>query len=734
MKKSCKRKTFSTIIYFQIIFVIIFRLYATAQTTSEKFETYTIGIGVNREMIPPIIGSFSAEPLKAENGEPVTVWASDISSKRKITKIYAIIYTLGQQIKRYETQMILNWNDKQNRYEAIYSEFKYCGEYQIDIYAVDEKNMVSSPASIYLNYDSNSNDVYESDNSFQNANILNFNNLSESEDGSNSKTPLWHQKHNFHNGDQEDWVKFYANKACYRITVTEVEENCDPIISIYGKDGSTLLEERNSNASGIDEYISWWCPQDGEGIYYIKISQHLKPDSNEKNGYYLEILRPTLNINGRIRVTLSPNVQTLIRITDKNKEPQWDASFMATTDTFEIPYPAGTFFLIAEADGYITWQQEITIEELTEKLVTIILEPLPLTPAAEFQTKTEPGPAPLTVNFVDLSTGNIDSWHWDFGNNTFSDSKNPSCTYLYPGSYDVSLTVSGPDGSDNLSKSKYVNVCFPEPNLSSPENNAKNISLAPQLSTSNDFTPSELSSLFKTQWQISSQMDFSSLNLDTTKTSPLSILNIPTGILENSTTYYWRVRYYADHNYPSEWSTTFSFTTQTDTPNDNNSNGIPDDQEIIKEIDLDGDQMNDLLQSELKCLNSFTGNNSLCAECLTESFHITSFMAMDACVVSNGPEKPDELPLGLFRIKLKNKDISKIKAKTKIALYLLEPYPEDGEWFLYDDLEGWTNIDQQAQVSLDKRSVVFEFEKSVTEHEKKDEGSSCFIMTCYLAQ
>ncbi len=70
------------------------------------------------------------------------------------------------------------------------------------------------------------------------------------------------------------------------------------------------------------------------------------------------------------------------------------------------------------------------------------------------------GEAPLTVDFTDLSTATngIDTWSWTFGDGGTSSQQNPSYEYASEGTYTVSLTVTGPDGSDNETKTNYVTV------------------------------------------------------------------------------------------------------------------------------------------------------------------------------------------------------------------------------------------------------------------------------------
>ena len=70
----------------------------------------------------------------------------------------------------------------------------------------------------------------------------------------------------------------------------------------------------------------------------------------------------------------------------------------------------------------------------------------PLYPESRFTVNEDGGMAPLSVQFIDDSTGDISSWLWDFGDGSISTEQNPQHTYVDPGNYDVSLTVAGPHG------------------------------------------------------------------------------------------------------------------------------------------------------------------------------------------------------------------------------------------------------------------------------------------------
>jgi len=58
-------------------------------------------------------------------------------------------------------------------------------------------------------------------------------------------------------------------------------------------------------------------------------------------------------------------------------------------------------------------------------------------------------PTPHTFIFRDISSGNISSWLWDFGDGEFSQDQNPIHTYVEGGNYEVCLSISSnPGGGD----------------------------------------------------------------------------------------------------------------------------------------------------------------------------------------------------------------------------------------------------------------------------------------------
>ena len=77
---------------------------------------------------------------------------------------------------------------------------------------------------------------------------------------------------------------------------------------------------------------------------------------------------------------------------------------------------------------------------------------------AAFTASPLTGRIPLKVAFTNGSSGEYDACYWDFGDNSNSSLCNPHHTFTEPGTYTVTLTVSGLGGSDTLIRTDYILV------------------------------------------------------------------------------------------------------------------------------------------------------------------------------------------------------------------------------------------------------------------------------------
>jgi PKD repeat protein len=81
-----------------------------------------------------------------------------------------------------------------------------------------------------------------------------------------------------------------------------------------------------------------------------------------------------------------------------------------------------------------------------------------LPPSANFSASEVRATSGSTIKFNDESSGDIDSWSWDFGDGGSSTEQNPSHAYNDAGTYTVSLTVSNAASSDTREKKDYITI------------------------------------------------------------------------------------------------------------------------------------------------------------------------------------------------------------------------------------------------------------------------------------
>ena len=79
-------------------------------------------------------------------------------------------------------------------------------------------------------------------------------------------------------------------------------------------------------------------------------------------------------------------------------------------------------------------------------------------PSAQFSADPVSGIVPLAVQFTNETNGDVTGYNWNFGDQATSTAEHPQHTYNAPGIYTVSLTATGPGGSDIETKADYITV------------------------------------------------------------------------------------------------------------------------------------------------------------------------------------------------------------------------------------------------------------------------------------
>ncbi len=196
---------------------------------------------------------------------------------------------------------------------------------------------------------------------------------------------------------------------------------------------SVAATDQNDNAASFTTYGTWVdISAPGVGIYST-YHDHTDPNTN-----YWAALDGT-----SMATPLAAGVGALIW----SHNPSWTASQVKSQ-------------LYSSADNIDAYLSSTYIGKMGAGRVNAYAAVNTGTPApvANFSGSPTSGTAPLAVNFTDLSTGSITSWSWNFGDGGSSTAQNPSHTYNSAGTYTVSLTVTGPGGSDGETKTGYISV------------------------------------------------------------------------------------------------------------------------------------------------------------------------------------------------------------------------------------------------------------------------------------
>ncbi|MDX9856686.1 MAG: PKD domain-containing protein [candidate division Zixibacteria bacterium] len=197
---------------------------------------------------------------------------------------------------------------------------------------------------------------------------------------------------------------------------------------------SVAATDENDNGASFTTYGTWVdiCAP-GNNIY-ATYHDHTDPNTN-----YWAALSGT-----SMATPLTAGVAGLIW----SQNPTWTASQVKTQ----------LFSTADNIDAYLSSQYIGKMGSGRVNAYAAVNTGPPPAPVANFSGSPTTGTAPLTVNFTDLSTGSITSWSWTFGDGGTSSAQNPSHQYTSAGTYSVTLTVTGPGGSDGETKTDYITV------------------------------------------------------------------------------------------------------------------------------------------------------------------------------------------------------------------------------------------------------------------------------------
>ncbi|QTA81633.1 NHL repeat and PKD domain-containing protein [Desulfonema limicola] len=336
-----------------------------------------LGAGIYLTGNSPLAQGFMPEQIL--NGETTAqIRLENISSTGTI-KVWAVISPPADFRVPGESNIdlpIIELSEKDGIYELNYNNFDTYGKYIVSIYAQDEKDNVSAPVSSAI-YQKAGPDAYEQDDNPSLAGVITLS----SEDIEKSLESPGIQKHNFHSPGDEDWVKFYAvSGMIYEIKTENPGTRCDTAITLFDIDKTTIIKKQDDWIDSIDkkgELLSWKCPENRGGIYYVKIS-HSDPNTfGTDTGYDLLIYRPV----GPLAGFLSGSVTDAL-----TGQPLTGAVITTDASASALSRPGGRYLMIQEPgtfnvsiniEGYLPYTGQIVLEEGGTGRIDFPLTPIP---------------------------------------------------------------------------------------------------------------------------------------------------------------------------------------------------------------------------------------------------------------------------------------------------------------------------------------------------------------------
>ncbi len=192
---------------------------------------------------------------------------------------------------------------------------------------------------------------------------------------------------------------------------------------------------------------------DGTLISRNYLSPTTNPPSADTGGPYAAIEGETITLDGSGSTDLDGNIVTYEW--DIDDDGTYDFSSSSLTQNYSYDQQGTYNIRLRVTDDLGASDEDTTIADISDS-----------SPTASFTAVPLIGSAPLTVDFINNSTGHDQplSYEWDFDDNGVVDStiQDPSYVYTTPGTYTVKLTVTDSDGTTNsLIRADYITVTLP---------------------------------------------------------------------------------------------------------------------------------------------------------------------------------------------------------------------------------------------------------------------------------
>jgi len=325
---------------------------------------YFIGAGIRRGGSSPSVESVSSEErLTGETSAVIRV--ENVTATGAIKKVWAVITPPGYAPGQLTDMPTLELKDMGNgRYEATYSNFHTPGTYRVAVYATDRNGGISlqkettvekqlaEPSDFYP-------DLYEEDDTFEKANFIVV----------NAVKP---QRHNFHDTEDEDWVKFQGfEEKIYTIKAGNLGTDCKAAIRLYDSDDNLPIY---NEWVPPDLIWHWKCKRNG--IYHLRARNTDQAIFGENTAYDLEVYMSAGPfwglVEGKITDALTGEAVERIEITIGSDKP---ISIYHPGGLYMVGRNPGIFTMKVEAPGYETATFPMDLADGETETVDFALSP-----------------------------------------------------------------------------------------------------------------------------------------------------------------------------------------------------------------------------------------------------------------------------------------------------------------------------------------------------------------------
>jgi len=249
-----------------------------------------------------------------------------------------------------------------------------------------------------------------------------------------------------------------ADGAGADLMIYEANDDGDEAITVYGSTGTghgPWVELGGGEGTvGFDlnaAGLSW--------VRYVKIVDENKAANDSlkagpDDGYDLDAVGTPAFVaafSGTPREGSAPlNVQFTDQSTGSPTSWDWDFGDGAVST---LQHPSHEY----DSNGLYTVSLTVVGPEGTRSLIkTDYINVADIPPEAEFTAMPLFGQVPLSVQFSNASTGSITGYAWNFGDGGTSTEESPLYVYETPGNFSVTLTVTGPAGTDERFRWRYI--------------------------------------------------------------------------------------------------------------------------------------------------------------------------------------------------------------------------------------------------------------------------------------